>query len=327
MPPINPSTAAALTAAVAPVLKQFQVTSAIITIAGSDPLTVAAPIPVLVQPVLTTIASELSFDPNASGRVLENAVLTSPDGKGFGGNVRGKNVSIINVSFKDLSDGLHADGCTNLIIKGGAQVGNVTGRCWFFLNVNGLNWYGDSSKVFGHATQQSPVRFSSPGVVNGIVQDVHVTQAGSPFPIACWAIHAAVNVHFLNCVSDSGEFSFDSAGEGVGDKVTDCLVENLTVINSKLYIGPVALRNTIKAGKFTNPSGEAISVQCTPGSGNVIDGAEIHSDSAHAIHFYAASDLLVKNCTFYRTNPAAVLMDGACTAANDGGGNKIVDVK
>ena len=330
MTTLTPTISAALQTAVLPVLKQFGVSNASISIEGGPAFIVKTdPAPA----ASTVVNTQLIFDPSVTGRVVSNIVLTSPDGNGVGGIVRGQAVQIINVNFQKIYDGLQygssdgKNGCVNLTINGGGQIGNeVQGRCHFLIDIDGLTWTGDSTKCFGPASKQSPIRFSSPGVRNATITGVHVTQVGSPFPIACWAIHAANNVHWLNCTADGGEFSFDSAGEGVGDRVSNCVVENLTINNSKLNIGAVTFGCTFKGGKFTNPTGEAISVQCVAGSKNVIDGASIYSSSGHAIHFYAASDLVMKNCTFYRTNHSAVLMDGAVSPQNDGGGNKIVDV-
>ena len=259
------------------------------------------------------------WDANASGRTLANTIFDSTDGQGFIGNVHGDKVTISNVDLKNLNEGFHYQGCTNLTIAGGGQIGNVIGRCHLFVDVTNLVWTGDPAKVFGHASKQSPIRFDSPGVRGGTITGVRVTQAGSSFPIACWAIHAASGVHWLNCEANGGEFSFNSAGDGTGDSVTSCIVENLTTINTKLDIGPIASNCTVKGGNFNNPTGECVALTC--GSGIVIDGAVMHSPK-HGVKFYAPSNAIIRNCTLYA--PAGTpIIDGG-TPANDGGGNKLV---
>jgi hypothetical protein len=287
-------------------------------------LIVAAAPPVIV-PAKTTIlcppgGNATIWDASASGRTLANAIIDSLDGNGFAGNVHGAKVTISNVDLKNLNEGFDYVGCTDLTIEGGGQIGKVAGRCHYFIDVKNLNWTGDPNKVLGPASTQSPVRSSSPGIRGGRIVGIRVTQAGSPFPIACFAWHALDGVNIDDCVAIGGEFSFNSAGVGLNDAVVGCTITNLTTINTKVSLSPIASNNHFVGGKFSNPTGECVSLSCGPG--NVFDGVELHSQK-HGFHFYAPSNAIIKNCTLFA--PAGTpIMDGACTKANNGGGNRLV---
>lgn len=295
-----------------------------VSVSGYAALTVPHPAPAVIpqQTVMCPLngGNATSWDPKASGRVLENTIFDSADGKGFAGVVRGDKVTIRNVDFKNLNEGLHYTGCTNLTIIGGGQVGNVLGRCDLFTDVANLTWTGDPNKTLGHAEKQSPVRADSPGIRGGTITEVHVTQIGSTFPIAGFALHCMDRVTVVDCSSAGGDFSLDSAGTGNGDEVTNCTFKNLTVTNAKLNVHLIASHCTFTGGKFTNPSGECVAI--TGGANNVFDGLELHS-TKHGFKFYAPSPgTIIKNCILYAPGGTPIIDGG--TPANDGGGNRLV---
>jgi hypothetical protein len=269
-------------------------------------------------------AQVLSFWTNSTNITLENVIVDSVDGKGFAGNVYGTNISIVNVLLKNLNEGFDYIGpCINLTITGGAQIGKVSGRCHYLLDVTKINWVGDPTKIFGPASTQSPIRFSSPGVVGGTISGVNVSQVGSTFPIACWAIHAANGVTFENCISNGGEFSFNSAGSGENDKVSGCIIRRLQTIQTKLSLDLIAYDNQIIDCIGSNDTGECISLSTAAKAGNTITGAKLTSPK-HGVHFYTVNDSIVKGCTLYTSVAGAPMIDGANSPANDGGGNVVV---
>jgi hypothetical protein len=274
-------------------------------------------------PAVLTGALLSHWNTQSTQCTLANVTLDSATGTGYAGDVMGTGIHIANVNFNNLGEGLHYDNCQNLTITGGGQIGKVAGRCHYLISVTGINWTGDKTKVFGPASTQSPIRFSSPGVVGGTITNVQVTQVGSPFPIACWAIHAAVNVQFIDCSANGGEFSFNSAGNGTGDKVTGCTITNLTTVNTKVSVDAIATGNHFIGGSFTNPTGECVSLSCPPTGGNTFAGVMLHSP-IHGSHFYTANDTKISTCTLHANSKATPMMDGASTSANDGGGNQVI---
>lgn len=276
------------------------------------------------NPARITAETLTNWDANSSGCTLANVVLSSASGNGFGGTVHGSGNTLLNVDFGNLSDGFHYVGCDKLTISGGGQVGKVSGRCHYLLDVTNLTWTGDHTKSFGPASSQSPIRFSSPGVRGGTVSGVRVTQVGSTFPIACWAIHAASGVTFNNCESNGGEFSFNTAGAGEADKVSNCTINGLAVTNSKLTLdASIAFNNHFNQPVVTNPSGECISLTCAAIAGNVFDGAKL-SSAKHGVMFYDANDTVIKNTVLTAPAVTIPLLDGQHIPVNDGGGNKVV---
>ena len=264
----------------------------------------------------------LTWWTDSVGCILSNVIISSVDGKGFGGNIRGNNIWVKNVLLKNLTEGFDWLAVKFANIVGGGQIGTVQGRCHYLLGCETISWTGDPAHVFGPAVGQSPIRFSTDvggAFVNnsgGSITGVSVTQVGSPDPIACWAVHNAVGITFTNCVAAGGEFSFDGAGAGTGDTVKGCTIAGLNVSNSKLNLQPIAFNNTFTQLKVTNPTGECVSVQTAAVAGNVINGGLLASP-VHAVHFYSANDTIFKDCTY----TAPVLMDGLSVAKNDGGGN------
>jgi len=256
---------------------------------------------------------------------LSNIIVDSVDGNGFGGLVRGTNISIGNVQLHNLAEGFDWQGVNGVTILSGKQTGRVLGRCHYFL---GCIQFNISTDVMGPSVAQSPIRFSTdvggPYVNNkGGTVSIPVTQVGSPDPIACFAIHNAVDVTFKNCFAVGGEFSFDGAGAGVGDNVTGCNVVNLTVSGSKLNLNTIAFNNTFTNFTGSNATGEVISCQTVAKAGNVVNGGTLTSP-VHGIHMYSANDTVFKNLTYNRDpSRTAPLMDGLFTGANDGGGNVI----
>lgn len=270
----------------------------------------------------------LTWWDDSTNCTLSNVIIDSIDGKGFGGNIRGKNIAINNVLLKNLTEGFDWHGVDGVILAGGGQVGTVQGRCHYFLGCRNFAWAGDPARVFGPAVGQSPIRFSTEvggRFVNnsgGTIAGVSVTQAGSPDPIAAWAIHNAMDLVFSECTAVAGEFSLDGAGAGVGDVVRGCTIDNLVIANSKLNLQSVAFNNVCTNLLVTNPTGEAVSVQTAPKAGNAVSGYLV--SPVHGVHFYAAGDTVFKNCTYDRQGKAgAPFMDGLVVAANDGGGNVV----
>jgi hypothetical protein len=270
-----------------------------------------------------TLSSEycLNYTAATKGCTLANVILTSPDGKGFGGNHHGTNNSFINVSFGNLSEGIDHIGCTDLTIIGGKQIGKVAGRCHYMIGVANLTW--TDSGPFGPASTQSPIRFTPPGVNGGTITRVSATQVGSPFPIACWAIHSATNVTFNNCSADDGEFSFNTAGsaDATVDFVKNCIVNDLVVTNSFMsFDKSMASGVTVNRPVISNPGGPCISLICAPNAGNKIIGGKLTS-AKHGVMFDNANDTVVSNTTLYAPNATVPILDGNLSKANDGGGN------
>jgi hypothetical protein len=269
-------------------------------------------------------ASVISSNESTNGCVLSNVILDSVDGGGIGWNVKGSNLVLSNPQHKNLSDSICVVNATNLTMIGGKQIGKVTGRCVFITNWNGGAWTGGTA---GPSVNQSPVRCSSDitaanggGLQNVIVTGLSVTQVGSAFPIACVAGHRILNCKFIDCTVNNGEFSFASAGAGEQDEVSNVLVQNLTTINTKLDIQSIASNVQISGGTFNNPSGECVSLSCGPGI--TIDGATMYSPK-HGVHFYQPSNAIIRNCRLIAPGFSPPMLDGSCTAANDGGGNTV----
>lgn len=260
----------------------------------------------------------IQWDKNSLNCELSNVIIDSADGMGYGGHVLGKTITINAVQLKNLTEGFDWQGVDGVTILGGKQIGRVAGRCHYFLGCRGFNV---NTGVMGPAQGQSPIRFSTdvdgPFVNNsGGSVCIPVTQVGSDNPIACFAIHNAIDIEFVGCWSVGGEFSLDGAGEGVGDVASGCKIDKLTVVNSKLDLNSIAFSNTFTNLTVANPTGECVSVQTVAKAGNVIDGATLTSP-VHAAHFYQAGDTVLKNVKY----TAAVFIDGAWVKENDGGGN------
>jgi hypothetical protein len=262
-----------------------------------------------------------NFWTNTTGCTLANVIVDSVDGNGYAGDVRGPNNAIVNVLLNNLNEGFqYKNACDNLKIIGGGQIGKVSGRCHYLLDVTHLTWTGDPNRVFGPAQTQSPIRFSCPGVRGGTITGVRVTQVGSNFPIACWAIHAASGVSFINCQANGGEFSFDTAGGlDTAGMVNGCTISGLHTINTLLDLRPAAVNNQFINCDLNNSAGVCVAV--AGGRGNSITGTTMTSPVGGA-HFYAASDAVLKNCTLNTLGHAsAKWIDGSLCPANDGGGN------
>ncbi len=260
---------------------------------------------------------------NASGCTLADVIVNSDDGKGKAGNVTGTNNSILNVDLRNLSEGFDYERTVNQTIRDGRQIGVVPGRCHYFLGCKNTTWTGGH---FGPGSTQSPVRYSSSVQGDsiwtnegGVVRGVTVDQTGSPNPIAGFAIHAASGVQFIDCTVIGGEFSFDSAGAGIGNRVENCVFRNVTITNSKLALHEIAFNNQVIGGQISNSTGESISL--TPGSGNVIDGIELHSAGKHAIKVYGPSDIKIRNVRVIGPKGTPIIDGG--TPANDAGGNTL----
>ena len=251
---------------------------------------------------------------------LANVTLTSASGRGTGGNIRGLKWSFLNVNMGHLGDALVYVGVNGLTIRGGQQVGPIEGRCHYLYAVQNIDWDGGT---FGPSGGESPIRTSYPGVKGGTIKNVKVTQAGVPNKKAAWAIHAASDLHIDSCTADQAEFSFNSAGQGgATDKVTNCVVSNLTVNQSKLTLDAnIAFDCTITNPTITNDTGEGISLVCAPASGNSIVGGTVTTKGKHAVEFYNANDTKVSGVTLHYTTAPAPVLDGAHVPANDAGGN------
>jgi hypothetical protein len=259
---------------------------------------------------------------NGSGCTLSNVILDSADGKGFGGNIRGPGWTVSNVLFNNLGEGLHfINGCTGLKITGGGQIGSVAGRCIFILDTTDMVWTGDPARHYGPAAGQSPIRFSEPGAVRGVISGVTATQLGSPFPIAAWAIHQAAGTKLINDEAIGGSFSFDTAGgQDANDTVTGCTVSGLTTINATLELHAASHKNTFTGCTLQNASGACITNSGS--TGDVISNCAMASPVG-GVHFYSPSDAVIKDCTLDTQGHAAakLIVNGA--AGNDGGGNVV----
>jgi hypothetical protein len=274
-----------------------------------------------------------SWSDTTIGCTFGPMIVDSVDGKGNAGNVRGKNNSVIGVILNDINEGFDWNACTNPTIKGGYQTGTVQGRCHFLIGCTNITWVGDPTHSFGPSIAQSPIRFStfqnsngtfSPNV-GGAITGVRVTQVGSAFAIACWAIHAARNIQFINCVANGGQFSFNTAGAAEGDVVDGCLVQGLTVLGAELAMSPVATNNQVSGGSFNVSGSECVALTCTGNCGNTITGATMYSDKA-GVHLYNTSNVVVSQSTLYTPTAGASMLIGSIVPANDGGGNKVIVV-
>jgi hypothetical protein len=266
----------------------------------------------------------VTFSPQSNHCTLANVTVTSPSGKGMGSNVHGSNITLLNCDLGNLSEGFDHVGVTNLTIIGGKQTGKTAGRCHYMIGVTNLTW--TDSGPFGPASTQSPIRFTPPGVNGGTITRVSATQVGSPFPIACWAIHFATNVTFNGCSANGGEFSFNTAGtaDATTDFVKNCVVNDLVITNSFMsFDKSMASGVTVNRPVISNPSGQCISLICAANAGNRIIGGKLTSPK-HGVMFDNANDTVVSDTTLYAPNASVPILDGNLSKANDGGGNKVV---
>ena len=239
------------------------------------------------------------------------------------GNAYGVSPTIANVHLTNLNEGYDAS------FNGTLTMDRCTGLC------RGRTVYVESQCTLaisnctfgtGEAATQDPWRMETG---SGTLTNVVFDQSQSSFGTAGFAGHGASNLTLINCGAIRGPFSFDTEGSEVGaGQVNGCKINGLWVLDSTINVGgtgKLTTNTTFTAPYVENASGTCVSLE-GEGDGNVIDGGVFVSDNSHAIMFYSASSMIVKNCTLYTSNKGAVLMAGSNTAANDGGGNKVVIV-
>lgn len=355
MATLTPAQITLIQTAIRPVLSALNASSVSLTVPGFDPV-VIAPVPQSVplvfdglnglsigsanagSPVLILTGNAstpcTTWNPTTTKCTLAGAVLTSTDGQGFGGDVKGDGNCIRNVSMGNLNDGFHLTGATNTTIDGVYQTGPMIGRCVFFVSASNVS---ASNMEIGPSGGQSPIRFEY--LVDSQVTNVYSKQV-PPWLTASFPLHCVLRSTFTNCTADGGEFSMDTAGDGysvdmAGNRVKQVCI-NVTVVNlktlngAKVRIGSIATGYNFSGGSLNNSTGECISIGGGDGGG-VIDGVDFYGGGPqlHAVHFYGTSPAVIRNCRYHVPKAqvgSAKIIDGQCTKANDGGGNVVVGV-
>ena len=306
-------------------------------------VTIAAPItvqdgswlggdPAQPLPTLTTSFNGLwmfDWDPGLKSWTHANVNITSTPAIATNsvnvGNAKGARSAVLNVHLSNLNEGYDHGETDSIVIDGGSGV-NVRGRSHYLESQTAtVTWTGGTFGT-GEAATQDPIRAEAvKGTIVGAVAD----QSKSSFGTAGFALHGAGPATIQDCGSIRAPFSFDTEGHEVGaGQVHDVQVVGLWVLDSNINVGgngKLTQNTTFTAPYVENPGGTCVSLE-GEGDGNVIDGGVFVSDRDHAIELYSASSMVVRNSTLYTSYEGAQLLAGKNTAANDGGGNKVVIV-